>query len=107
MDLTRAKMLGSIRHDQNLARQASEWVEHAVRSDRLKNNGSSAPGGHHPASGGYRRQSEWRSCRTRSGNSTGRIPLPGALMAQERGASHEEHRERREAGIGHGILAVT
>ena len=30
-----------------------------------------------------------------------------ALMAQERRASHEEHRERREADIGHGVFAVT
>jgi hypothetical protein len=28
-------------------------------------------------------------------------------MAQERRASHEEHRERREADIGHGVFAVT
>jgi len=28
-------------------------------------------------------------------------------MAQERRASHEEHRERREADVGHGVFAVT
>ena len=28
-------------------------------------------------------------------------------MAQERRASHEEHRERREANVGHGVFAVT
>jgi hypothetical protein len=30
----------------------------------------------------------------------------GALMAEEGGASHEEHRERREADIGHRVFAV-
>jgi hypothetical protein len=31
----------------------------------------------------------------------------GSLMAQERRASHEKHRERREADVGHHVFAVT
>lgn len=101
-------MLGSIQRDQNPAIQASEWVEHAVRGDRFEEQrierhrrgaiqhladiGVSWNGGHaeqglaiRPAVSLFQR----------------------ALMAQERGASHEEHRERRDADIGHGVLAVT
>ena len=47
-------------------------------------------------------------CHAEQGLAVG-TPVPlfqTALMAQEGRASHEKHRERRQADVGHGVLAV-
>lgn len=108
MDLTRAKMLGSIQRDQNPPIQASEWVEHAVRGDRFEEQRIERHRRgtiQHLADIGVR----WNGGHAEQGLAIRPAVslFQRALMAQERGASHEEHRERREADVGHGVFAVT
>ena len=101
-------MLGSIQRDQHPPAQTPEGVEHALRGDRfeeqwierrgrravqhLANMGVSRNGGHAEQGLAVRPAMPLGQC---------------ALMAEERRASHEEHRERREPDVGHGVFAVT
>lgn len=73
MDLARAKMSGAIQRDEHPSVQAPERREDALCFDGLVEQRIECGGGARPASGGYRRRSEWRRCRTGTpGRSRGR-----------------------------------
>ncbi len=111
MDLARTEALGSIQRDQHpsvpWATQAPEWVEHALGGDRFEEQRIECPGRgaiQHLADMGVGRNGGHaeQGLAVRPAVSLGQR----ALMAQKRGASHEEHRERREADVGHRVFAV-
>src|SRR5450755_473594 len=108
MDLTRAKAFGSIKCDQHPPVEAPERIEHALRGDRFEEQGIERlrlGAIQHLADIGI----SWNGGHVEQGSAVRPAVSLGqhALMAQERGASHEEHRERREADIGHGVFALT
>ena len=107
MDLTRAKALGSIQRDQRPAAQTLERRKYAVCRDRFEEQRierSRRGTIKHLTdidvrwNGGHAEQ----GLTVRSAMSLGQR----ALVGQERRASREEHRERREADVRHSILAV-
>src|ERR1700679_2968789 len=107
MDFTRAKALGSIQRDQRASTQTLEWREYAVCLDRFEKQRIERGwrgAVEHLADidvSRYRRHAE-QALAIRPPVSL-RQP---ALMGQEGGASHEKHRERREADVGHRVFAV-
>ena len=106
--LARAEVLGPIERDWHSPIQALERRQRPGRLDRLheqpierRRRGAVQ----HQADvvvGGDRRT--WR---TTSRSSIGRGLLQRALMRQERRASHEEDRERRQTDVGHRVITVT
>jgi hypothetical protein len=100
-------MLGAIQRDQHPTVQALERVEYSLCRDRFEEQRIERrrrrPVQHQPnirigRDGGHTEQ----GLAVRPA-----VPLlQRALMAQERGASHEKDREGREADVSHGVLAV-
>jgi hypothetical protein len=100
-------MLGAIQRDQHPTVQALERVEYSLCRDRFEEQRIERrrrrPVQHQPnirigRDGGHTEQ----GLAVRPA-----VPLlQRALMAQERGASHEKDREVREADVSHGVLAV-
>jgi hypothetical protein len=107
VDLTRAKALGSIQRDQRPPAQAPERVEYACRGDRFEEQRIERL-----RRGAIQHQADigigWNGGHAEQGLAVRSAVSRGqrALMAQEGGASHEKHRERREANVGHRVFAV-
>src|SRR6202789_3681569 len=107
MDFTGGKTLGPIQRDQRPSAQAPEWIEHAFDRDcfeeqRIEYTRRRAVQ-HLP-----NMRIRWNGGDAEQGLAI-RPPVAlfqTALVSQEGCASHEKHRERRKADVGHGVLAV-
>ena len=106
VDLTRAEVFGPIQRDQYPAVQAPERVEHASGFDGPEEQRiERARGGaiEHLADMGI----GWDFVDPEQGLAV-RPAMPffqPSLMVQERRASHEEQRKRRQSDVGHGVFA--
>ena len=108
VDLARAEVLGSVQRDQHPPAQALERRQRPGGLDRLeeqpveRRRRSTVQHQADIVVGRDRRDAEQRLA-VRSAMAL----LQRSLMRQERRACHEEDRERRQADIRHGIVAVT
>ena len=107
MDPARAKAFGSIQCDQRPSIQTLERGEYAVCLDRFEKHRIGRP-----RRGAVEHLADIDVCRYGRHAEQGvairpSVPLrQPALMSQEGGASHEKHRERREADVGHRVFAA-
>lgn len=108
MDFARAKALGSIQRDQHPPAQTLERIEHARCRDRFEEQRIERR-----RLGAVEHQADigvgWNGGHAEQGLAVRPAMSFGerALMAQERGASHEKHRERRETDVGQGVFTIT